>query len=1115
MSSPECGYRAELARAIRDRIRTALAIETESGPLAKLMKAFQTALVHDLDETGFADMYAQTIAYGLLSARITDPGRHTADDFAGHMRTNPFLRELVETFLRAGGRRGKAGGPGIDFDELGVSEVVELLDQANMEAVVRDFGDRNPQEDPVIHFYEHFLAAYDEKQKVRRGVFYTPRPLVSYIVRSVDELLRTEFGLADGFADTTTWGEMAKRHEDLEIPNGTPPDQAFVQILDPATGTGTFLVEMIALIYKTMVENWKAQGHGAKKIQALWNEYVPNQLLPRLHGYELLMAPYAIAHLKIGLKLYETGYRFESDERARVYLTNALEPPGGGQLTLDFLPALAHEAQAVNEIKTNQRFTVVIGNPPYSKMSGNLSEHAVQLVEPFRSIAGERIVTKAALAHELNLQDDYVKFYGLLFAKLRATGSGVGSYVSNFGYLESASLQGMRWNLLHETRKLFFINLGGRLADRTTLNTDDENVFEIEQGVAIGTILCRGRATETAPVRYTRLFGIRNSKYQYLLNTTIRTSALARVHPTPPFFRFVPSDSKAEHEFHGWLALDEIFPRNSGGIITSRDSLTINFDPDELVALVRRFSQTPRGDSAFQEEVGFSVKSKWDTEACKSALRSRGASCEDVRPIYFRPFDLRHIYYFPRLLDTPSRPISEMVYRKHRKRNLLLLAPRVNTTDTFCHVLASRFPAEKKACTHDRASQMFPVFEPDPLHPETRILNVDARVVGELSAALGISPTDVDALGETIAAYIYAVLHSPAYRNRYGAALKNSYPRVPIAAERSLVRELGRYGHELLALHLLESSKLAKFITTYSGPKNPEVRRVGWSDGTVWLDAAKTNARKGHRAIKPGTIGFEGAPEQVWDFHIGGYQVCHKWLKDRKGRTLSDEDVAHYQKIVVALNETIRIMAEIDEVIEANGGWPDAFQAGSETGAASADTAKVLPFRPRTVDPAPEERYVTCVPLVPLKAAAGGFSDPQHIADDDFEWVAVQSRHRLRKGMFVAQVVGKSMEPAIRDGAWCFFRAPVEGTRQGKIVLVQLRDVTDPETGQRYTVKRYKSEKATAGDSWRHEKITLDPVNPDFEPIVLTGTAEDEFQVIAELVEVLERKALSAETDSR
>lgn len=329
---------AELACAIRDRIKTALAIETERGPLTKLMKAFQEALVHDLEANGFADMYAQTIAYGLLSARIADPQKKTADDFAAHMRTNPFLRELMETFLRVGGRRGKAGGPSIDFDELGVSEVVELLDDANLEAVVMDFGDLKPEEDPVIHFYELFLKEYDRHQKISRGVFYTPRPVVSYIVRSVDELLRTEFGLEDGLADATTWSEMARRHKDLTIPEGVPPDQDFVQILDPACGTGTFLVEVIDLIHKTLVAKWKAKGYGEKKIEALWNEYVPKHLLPRLHGYELLMAPYAIAHLKIGLKLYETRYRFEANEPARVLLTNALDAPSDTQIRISALP---------------------------------------------------------------------------------------------------------------------------------------------------------------------------------------------------------------------------------------------------------------------------------------------------------------------------------------------------------------------------------------------------------------------------------------------------------------------------------------------------------------------------------------------------------------------------------------------------------------------------------------------------------------------------------------------------------------------------------------------------------------------------------------------------------
>jgi hypothetical protein len=358
---------AELARAIRDRIRAALTIETETRPLNKLMKAFQEALVHDLDADGFADMYAQTIAYGLLSARIADPEKKTADDFAAHMRTNPSLRELMESFLKVGGRRGRAGGTDIDFDELGVSEVVELLDDANIEAIVRDFGDRNPGEDPVIYFYDPSLKEYNSKRRIQRGVFCTPRPVVSNIVRSVDELLRTEFGLADGLADTVTWGEVARSHKDLRTPEGVDPGQAFVQILDPSVGTGTFLVEVIDLIHRRVTENWRSQGHGVKDIEALWNDYVPKHLLPRLHGYELLMVPYAIAHLKIGLKLYETGYHFVSVERARIYLANALEPAHDFSGTFEFaIPALAHDAAAVNEIKRYKRFTVVIGNPPFS-----------------------------------------------------------------------------------------------------------------------------------------------------------------------------------------------------------------------------------------------------------------------------------------------------------------------------------------------------------------------------------------------------------------------------------------------------------------------------------------------------------------------------------------------------------------------------------------------------------------------------------------------------------------------------------------------------------------------------------------------------------------------------
>jgi SOS-response transcriptional repressor LexA len=349
----------------------------------------------------------------------------------------------------------------------------------------------------------------------------------------------------------------------------------------------------------------------------------------------------------------------------------------------------------------------------------------------------------------------------------------------------------------------------------------------------------------------------------------------------------------------------------------------------------------------------------------------------------------------------------------------------------------------------------------------------------ENGAPIGLSPED-------IFHYAYAVFHSPGYRSRYAEFLKTEFPRLPLIGNLELFRALARLGGELVALHLLESPKLDQPITEFIGGRSPEVEKISWSKNTVWVDKAQTT-------------GFKGVREAVWNFHIGGYQVCEKWLKDRKGRKLLKADIAHYEKIVVALSETIRLMKEIDAVIEKHGGWPGAFQ----TGEAQVAATKVIPFRPRIVQPGPKERYVTCVPLVPLKAAAGAFSDPRHIGDDGFEWTAVETKRRLRPGMFVAKVVGTSMEPVIPDGAYCLFAAPVEGTRQGKTVLVQLRDATDPETGQRYTVKRYGSEKAQAGDSWRHEKITLKPVNPDFRPIVLTGADEGQLQVIAEMVEVL------------
>ncbi len=911
---------AELARTIRDRIKTALAIETERGSLTKLMKAFREALVHDLDADGFADMYAQTIAYGLLSARIADPHKKTADDFAGHMRTNPFLRELMGTFLKVGGRRGKAGGPGIDFDELGVSDVVDLLDDANMEAVVRDFGDRNPQEDPVTHFYEGFAKEYDPIDKVKRGEFYTPRPVVSYIVRSVDALLRTQFGLSDGLADVASWGEMAKRHKDLRIPKGVPLDQDFVQILDPATGTGTFLVEVIDVIHKTLVAKWTAEGHGEKKIEILWNSYVPAHLLPRLHAYELKMAPYAIAHLKIGLKLYETGYRFASQERARIYLTNALEPSSDKQTILELLPALAHEAQAVNEIKRRQQFTVVIGNPPYAGISSNMSEHAQRTVDAYRFVDGGALNER-----KIWLQDDYVKFIRKAQTIVESAPAGILGYITNHGYLDNPTFRGMRQSLMGTFTHLYLIDLHGNAnkKERSPDGSEDKNVFDIRQGVAI----CVGTHWGTAgSIDRFDLWGTRETKYAWLARHTASNTAFANLKPDSPYYLFECHNADFRAEYESYWPLPEVMPTNGVGMVTARDALCIDFDADVLWHRVQRFGALPPEAARKVFDLGADVQS-WTVRWAQEDVRKSGPAKRLVRKMLYRPFDIRYTYYTGQSSGFICRPVFDTMRHMLDGHNVGLITTRMTKDKWDVH--ATRQICGHKTCSAYDINSLFPLYtieEGLKLSGEHRSPNYSPGFLRALAAGIGVRQ-DVGGMPqgfapEDIFHYSFAVFHCPGYRGRYTEFLNIDFPRLPLPGKLDLFRALSRLGEELVAVHLLESAKLGQLITTYTGPNNPEVVRVGWANDSVWLNAG---SKKG----QAGTIGFRGVPETVWNFHIGGYQVCEKWLKDRKGRTLSKEDVAYYQKIIVALMETIRLMNEIDEVIEQHGGWPAAFQSAS------------------------------------------------------------------------------------------------------------------------------------------------------------------------------------------
>ncbi len=463
---------ARFARHTRELVREVYGYEAENGSLHRLHNSFRTVLIQDLDVDGFADMVAQTIAYGLFSARVT------GEEVLGlaHLEamvpsTNPFLKELFAEFTKLSGHDRHQ----IDFDELGVSELVDLLNTTDIEAILRDFGRQTGggTEDPVIYFYELFLNEYDKQQRVKRGEFYTPKPVVSFIVRSIDKLLRTELGCADGLADTST----------MEWNGETWPK---VMILDPATGTGTFLETVIEVIHETMTKKWKRERLTDDQILAAWNEYVPIHLLPRLHGFELMMAPYSIAHMKLGLKLKQTGYEFQSDERLRIFLTNTLQEPKdySGQLFAGFL---AHEAKAVNKVKENVPITVVIGNPPYASISSNLSPQARAIVDKYRYVDGERIKERSMLQFEKNIQDDYVKFIAISQSYVSRAEFGIMGLVTNHSYLDGPTLRGVRRSLLLDFHRLDTVDLHGNSNKKETApdGGKDANVFDIQQGVAV------------------------------------------------------------------------------------------------------------------------------------------------------------------------------------------------------------------------------------------------------------------------------------------------------------------------------------------------------------------------------------------------------------------------------------------------------------------------------------------------------------------------------------------------------------------------------------------------------------------------------------------------------
>ncbi len=916
---------ANIARNIRDRVLEVLSVENEEGPVHKLFDTFKSGLVHDMTEIGFADMYAQTITYGLFSARTMDTdGRFELHEVIDLIpSTNPFLKSLFKECLKTGDNKHK-----IDLDELGVGSLVDLFDNLNrsdgtdaMQRILAEFGRQtfSGQEDPVIHFYEGFLCEYDNIQRVEKGVYYTPDPVVSFIVRSVNEQLKSEFGLEMGLADTTTWADMvASNRAEYPVDPKTGKTnkewvdkikgRAFVQILDPATGTGTFLKHAIETIHDEVKVQHKRDRTQTPWLE-YWNDYVYKSLLPRIYGFELMMASYSVAHMKLGIYLKSLGYKFEKEQRLNIFLTNSLEPFTANNSANLFFTSVGAESAGANDVKENRYFSVIIGNPPYYGFKSSNNPWIDNLTDVYKYIDGINISEKK---HRLG--NDYVKFIRLSQYHIAKNGAGIFAFINDHGFLFNPTFKGMRWNLMQTYDKMYILDLHGnsKKKEKNIDGTKDENVFDIQQGVSINLFVKNSNSKKIVPiVKYHDLLGKRDAKYNILSNDSVLTTKFSILSPDNPFYFFIPSDKTNIEEYQNGFLISEIFLKGVTGTLTGNDEMLIAEKDKHLL-------------DKLSIENGSLIKSDY------------------VKNIEYRPFDKRSMYFIKTHKTNPYPNI--MVPASYRSR--IDVMQHLVYPDNYCLIVGRQGQVVgdmpwnivfvgKNVVDLNMFYRGGGVVNPLYLYSEsskqTQILsqqkrtpNLNVEIVKQIALNLKLVFTNEKETAKDkfapidILDYIYAVLHSPTYREKYKEFLKIDFPRVPYPENQDTFWKLVKLGGELRQIHLLESPEVNKYITQYPIDGDNIVTKIKFEENYETINGNTVTLMDPvypmGRVYINDTQFFQMVPEVAWNFYIGGYQPAQKWLKDRKGRELNEEDINHYQKIIVALTETDRIMKEIDTI---------------------------------------------------------------------------------------------------------------------------------------------------------------------------------------------------------
>lgn len=867
ISTPEAlaEQMALLTRSLKDATTEAMSGETGTGEFHQLKQAFNESSLSDIETEAFADMYAQTISYGLFAARVrhaqnlssrsqAEPGsdcwsRHTAA--TGIPATNPFLKRLFNTLIKT---------DLISQVNTAIDDLVRVLAEVDMGGFLENFARRTGQEDAAVHFYEIFLAAYDASLRKKRGVYCTPEPVVSYIVRSVDALLKNRFNLPLGLADTA---------------QNPGTQQPRLQILDPATGTGTFLYNVVSQIYRNLEETG---------LTGTENPSLRSNLLSRLFGFELLMAPWAIAHLKLGWQLQNFGYELTGTPPLGIYLTSTPDS------ALKKAEALFAQVGATEGVPVR----VVLGNPPYSVKSASQDKLLDRLVRDYYYIDGEPLGER----NPKNLLDDYVKFIRLGQLLIGQAGSGILAFITNHSYLDSPTFRGMRQNLMRTFTDIYVLDLHGNAKKRETRpdGSPDQNVFDIQQGVSVVIFIKEPGKHPPARVRHSDLWGTRAGKYDFLKNRDVESTEWQTLDPQLPFYLFKPQDANLLAEYETGWKITEIMPVHSTGIKTHRDKLVFDFDLASLRRRIERFRDLSIPASEIAEEFDLAdspqLRCARKTVAGDREWESKFTEC------LYRPFDRRYYYHHPAVVE---RPRTEVMRHMLAGENLAVLTHRQILGTQYSHWFCSDTAAGHNALDVAKGAIVFPLY----LYSEfsERTPNLSQKFLRAIGEKLGYLPAP-----EAIFYYAYAVFHSPTYRQRYAEFLKIDFPRLPVTGDSRLFQALSQKGQDLAQLHLMKSHKLSQPAVQYPVSGDNAVTKVSYKPAQqrVYINREQY---------------FEGIAPEVWAFKVGGYQVLNKWLKDRlRGKCgLGVGDIEHYQRVAVALAETVRVMAEIDRLIPR---WP-------------------------------------------------------------------------------------------------------------------------------------------------------------------------------------------------